>query len=86
MQKFPTTGPRRFFPSTSAVAAVSFSTTGSPSLAQIPVWMSFTYMSVEKYRDSKQEKTTTIFKEAQKHPNQGAEGQLMKISELVEGG
>ncbi|TNN67423.1 hypothetical protein EYF80_022368 [Liparis tanakae] len=41
MQKFPTTGPRRFFPSTSAVPALSFSTTGSPSLAQIPVCLQF---------------------------------------------
>lgn len=45
MQKFPTTGPRRLFPFTSAVATDSFSTTGLPSFAQIPAWISFTYKS-----------------------------------------
>lgn len=53
MQKLPTTGPSRFFPSTSAVAPLSFSTTGSPSLAQIPDWMSFTYMSVTETEQSR---------------------------------
>lgn len=55
MQKLPTTGPSRFLPFTRAVAAVSLSTTGSPSLAQIPDLMSFTYMSAGAGRGSREE-------------------------------
>lgn len=66
MQKLPTTGPSRFFPFTSAVAALSFSTTGSPSLAQIPDSMSFTYMSA---RETDQSRATprSSFKRALPH-------------------
>ena len=45
------TGPRRLFPCTSAVALVSFTTSGSPSSAVVPTWISLTYISKSSKRE-----------------------------------